>query len=147
MKLMGSGGARPSVQLQIERGKKAVGLMERLVTDLGQMAGAHNPPMPYLDPEAERGLKVAIRPLLEDGFTYRLEWGEQLSTNAWGLEEGTTIRVEMRLSNRSRPIDRFGRPLPEENDHWKIRAWLDPNADRVETVRIERDMEAGGAVA
>jgi hypothetical protein len=61
-----------------------------------------------------------------------VELGEAAPLEALGLDRGERVRAEIRFSEQSSLIDRFGRHHPLPGREWTLEAWLSDDLKRVE---------------
>ena len=86
----------------------------------------------YLDPELLDHWEAALRPFFEAAAFLSLELGEAAPLEAMGLDQGGEVRAEVRFSEQSSVIDRFGRRHPLPRREWALEAWLSNDLKRVQ---------------
>jgi hypothetical protein len=86
----------------------------------------------YLDPALLDLWEEALRPFFETHASLTAELGEVAPLTALGLEAGGEVRAELRFSEQSCLVDRFGGRHPLPRREWALEAWLSPDLLRVE---------------
>jgi hypothetical protein len=97
-----------------------------------QLADARERLRHYLDPELLDHWEAALRPFFDAGAVLSLELGEAAPLEAMGLDQGGEVRAEVRFSEQSSVIDRFGRRHPLPRREWALEAWLSNDLKRVQ---------------
>jgi hypothetical protein len=97
-----------------------------------QLADARERLRHYLDPELLDHWEAALRPFFDTAAFLSLELGEAAPLEAVGLDEAGEVRAEVRFSEQSSVIDRFGRRHPLPRREWALEAWLSNDLKRVQ---------------
>jgi hypothetical protein len=97
-----------------------------------QLAEARERLRHYLHPELLEHLESALHPFFVAGAALSVELGEAAPLEALGLDRGGRVRAEIRFSEQSSLIDRFGRHHPLPRCEWALEAWLSDDLKRVE---------------
>ena len=97
-----------------------------------QLADAGERLRHYLRPELLEHWEAALRPFFDAGAALSVELGEAAPLEALGLDKGGGVRAEIRFSEQSSLIDRFGRRHPLPRREWALEAWLSEDLKRVE---------------
>lgn len=86
----------------------------------------------YVRRELLEQWETALRPFFDANAALSLVLGEAAPLEALGLDGGRAVQAEVRFSEESTLIDRFGRRHPLPRREWTLRAWLSDDLKRVE---------------
>jgi hypothetical protein len=86
----------------------------------------------YLNPALLDLWEDALQPFFEADASITMEVGEVAPLTALGLDAGGEVRSELRFSEQSTLVDRFGGRHPLPRREWALEVWLSPDLRRVE---------------
>jgi hypothetical protein len=98
----------------------------RQLTDAGQRLRR------YLNPALLDLWEEVLQPFFDADASLSTELDTVAPLTALGLEAGGEVRAELRFSEHSSVVDRFGDRHPLPRREWALEAWLSPDLRRVE---------------
>jgi hypothetical protein len=98
----------------------------RQLTDAGQRLRR------YLNPALLDLWEGVLQPFFDADASLSTELDTVAPLTALGLEAGGEVRAELRFSEHSSVVDRFGDRHPLPRREWALEAWLSPDLRRVE---------------
>jgi hypothetical protein len=98
----------------------------RQLTDAGQRLRR------YLNPALLDLWEEALQPFFDADASLTMELGEVAPLTAGGLDAEGEVRAELRFSEQSSVVDRFGERHPLPRREWALEVWLSPDLRRVE---------------
>jgi hypothetical protein len=86
----------------------------------------------YLNPALLDLWEDALQPFFDADASLTTELGDVAPLTAVGLDAGGEVRAELRFSEQSSSVDRFGERHPLPRREWVLEVWLSPDLQRVE---------------